>query len=148
MRQPTTMFCLCLCVMLAACAPPVKRTGAAAPTPAQMAELWIDPGSAPRNRFNAPGGNDAPRPLSDARYDVVGRDTGGFSITYRVRDESGREWNVNITAEDVRWTCDRLQKVSDRQWLDAFRAGNSSEDVTRRHVARIQQKIKQGLELK
>jgi hypothetical protein len=296
--------------MLAACAPPVKRTGAAAPTPAQMAELWIDPGPTPRNLFDGPGGSDAPRPVSDASYDVISRDIGGFSITYRVRDKSGREWSVkvgpeaqtevvasrivwalgyhqlpthfverwiavdkakgsmlggarfrphelglkslgewswqenplvgtlpyngllvmmmvinstdlknqnntlyqvigeprekaprwyvvkdlgaslgetgrmeprrgyidgferepfivgvdagrmrfgfrgrhqeliaNITAEDVRWTCERLRRVSDRQWHDAFRAGNFSEEVTRRYVARIQQKIEQGLAL-
>ena len=309
MRSSTTM-CVCLCALFVACAPPVKRIGAA-PTAAQMAALWIDPGSTPRNLFNGPGGNTVPRPASDARYDVIERDTAGFSITYRVRDESGREWNVkvgpeaqtevvasrivwalgyhqlpsyfverwiavdkakgsmlggarfrphelglksagewswqqnplvgslpyngllvlmmilnstdlknqnntlyevigeprenatqwyvvkdlgatlgetgrmdprrgyidgfererfivgvddgrvrfgfrgrhqellaNITVEDVRWACDRLRKVSDRQWADAFRAGNFSEDLTRRYVTRIQQKITQGLELK
>ena len=305
------MVCLCLCAMLAACAPPVKRIGAAVPTPAQIAALWIDPGPTPRNLFNGPAGGNVPRPASDARYDVIERDTAGFSITYRVRDGSGREWNVkvgpeaqtevvasrivwalgyhqppsyfverwiavdkakgsmlggarfrphelglkslgewswqenpfvgtppykgllvlmmvlnstdlknenntrydvigeprenatewyvvkdlgatlgetgrmeprrgyidgfererfivdvdngrvrfgfrgrhqeliaNITVEDVRWTCNRLQKISDRQWVDAFRAGNYSEDLTRRYIARIQQKITQGLELK
>jgi hypothetical protein len=309
MRRPTTV-CLCLCAMLAACAPPVKRIAPAVPTPAQMAAFWILP-STPRNLLNGPGGNDSPHPASDARYDVISRDTAGFSITYRVRDANGREWNVkigpeaqtevvasrivwalgyhqlptyfverwiavnnakgsmlggarfrphelglksvgewswqqnpfvgtlpykgllvlmmilnstdlknqnnerynvigepredaaewyvvkdlgaslgetgrmdprrgyidgferepfvvgvdngrvrfgfrgrhqellaNITVEDVRWTCDRLRKVSDRQWADAFRAGNYSDDLARRYMARIQQKITQGLELK
>jgi methionine salvage enolase-phosphatase E1 len=50
--------------------------------------------------------------------------------------------------EDVRWACERLQKLTDRQWRDAFRAGNFTADVTARYVARIRQKITEGLELR
>ena len=51
-----------------------------------------------------------------------------------------------IRVEDVRWICERLQKVTDRQWRDAFRAGNYTDEITARYVARIRQKIKEGLE--
>jgi hypothetical protein len=51
-----------------------------------------------------------------------------------------------IRIEDVRWICERLQKLTDRQWHDAFRAGNYTEELTARYVARIRQKINQGLE--
>src|SRR6185436_12400468 len=69
---------------------------------------------------------------------IVRVEEGRVRFGFRGRHQ---ELIANITVEDVRWACDRLQKVSDRQWLDAFRAGNFSEDLTRRYVARIQQKI-------
>jgi hypothetical protein len=52
-----------------------------------------------------------------------------------------------IEPADVRWTCERLQRLTDRQWRDAFRAGGFTEDVTARYIARIRQKIDQGLRL-
>ena len=304
------MILAVLCATAMACAPAIHRTGGA-PSAAQLAELWVDPGPSPRDLFAGPGGNAYVRPATDARFDVVKRDTGGFSITYRVRDERGREWNVKggpeaqtevvasrivwalgyhelpsyfverwiavdhakgsirggarfrpvdmgltsrgewswqqnpfvgtrehngllalmmilnstdlknqnnaiydvigeprehakrwvvvkdlgaslgetgrmdprrgyidgferepfitgvehgfaqfafrgrhqelihrISVDDVRWTCERLRKLTDRQWRDAFRAGNYSDDITARYVARIRQKITEGLELR
>lgn len=68
------------------------------PSRAQRAELWVNPGSAPRNLFRGPAlGRRAPDPA--ARFTVLERDTGGFSITYRVRDGRGDEWNVKIGPE-------------------------------------------------
>ena len=40
-----------------------------------------------------------------------------------------------------------LQKITDRQWPDAFGAGNDNGDVTTRYIARIRQKIDEGLRL-
>jgi hypothetical protein len=81
-----------------ACAPAVKPTGDGAPGGAVLAELWNDPGPAPRDLANGVG-DAGPRPVVDGRYDVVSRDTAGFSITYRVRDERKREWHVKIGPE-------------------------------------------------
>lgn len=310
MIRPTTIVCALLCVATIACIPAVRRTGDA-PSAAQLAEFWVDPGPAPRDLFNGPPSNGHVRPATDARFTVVKRDTGGFSITYRVRDEKAREWSVklgpeaqtevvasrivwglgyhqvpsyfverwiavdhakgamlgggrfrptdmglksrgewswqqnpfvgtrqyggllalmmilnstdlknqnntvydviggareqaakwfvvkdlgaslgetgrmdprrgyiegfekepfitgvqqgfavfafhgrhqeliqHIRVEDVRWICERLQKLTDRQWRDAFRAGNYSDEITSRYVARIREKIAQGLELR
>jgi hypothetical protein len=294
-----------------ACAPTVRRLGRA-PTPAQIAEFWIDPGSTPRDLYLGPAGARYKRPPSDAPYDVESSDTSGFSITYKVRDAQGTQWNVKIgpeaqpevvssrivwalgyhevpsyfverwiavddrkhgallggarfrphepglkskgewswqenalvgtrpyqgllalmmilnstdlknqnntlyevvgppregarrwfvvkdlgaslgetgrmdprrgyidgferepfitgvvdghvrfafhgrhqelleeiRVEDVRWICQRLQRLTDRQWHDAFRAGNYASDVTNRYVARIHQKINEGLRLR
>jgi hypothetical protein len=86
-------------VVTSGCAlPAVKRTGAAPPSRAQLAELWIDPGSNPRNLEPGVGGRHQ-RPVADASYEVVSKDTGGFSITYRVKDSQGTEWNVKIGPE-------------------------------------------------
>src|SRR5690242_1500484 len=81
-----------------ACAPAVKPTGDGSPDASQLAELWIDPGPQPRD-LDAGVANGGPRPVKDARYEVLSRDTAGFSITYRVRDEHRREWHVKIGPE-------------------------------------------------
>ena len=311
MRRPTTIICALACAFPLACAPTIQRTGDS-PSPAQLSELWIDPGPTPRDLFAGPPAGAYVRPETDARFTVVKRDTAGFSITYHVRDEGGREWSVKIGPEaqpevvsarivwavgyhqvpsffverwiavdhgkgsmlggsrfrpadlglrsrgewawqknpfvgtrpyrglvalmmvlnstdlknenntlydvigpareraarwfvvkdlgaslgetgrmdprrgyidgfeherfvtgvengfaifafrgrhqeliqqqiavdDVKWICGRLQQLTDRQWRDAFRAGNYSDDVAARYVARIRQKITEGLELR
>jgi hypothetical protein len=84
--------------LASACAPAVKPTGNAPPTADQLAELWIDPGPQPRN-LKTGVANDDPAPAVERRYEVLSRDVAGFSITYRVRDERGREWHVKIGPE-------------------------------------------------
>jgi hypothetical protein len=99
---------ICLAVTLLACAPPaITRTAAAAsaarfaaPSAAQIAELWVDPGPTPRNLLDGPLPIPAKeRPVVDGRYIVKSRDTAGFSTTYKVLDAAGREWNVKIGPE-------------------------------------------------
>lgn len=60
--------------------------------------MWVDPGPVPRRLTAGVGGED-PHLRTDARYDVLSTDTRGFSTTYRVRDERGREWAVKIGPE-------------------------------------------------
>jgi hypothetical protein len=79
-------------------APAVKPTGSGSPSREELAQLWIDPGPNPRHLTDGVGGSHS-KPVSDARYDVLERDTRGFSITYRVRDSRGTEWNVKIGPE-------------------------------------------------
>jgi hypothetical protein len=71
---------------------------AAEVVPADLAELWVDPGDNERNLFNGVGGN-APKPVAEAAYRVDERDPRGFSITYDVTDSGGTEWNVKIGPE-------------------------------------------------
>jgi hypothetical protein len=54
----------------------------------------------------------------------------------------------NITPEDVRWICTRLQQLTDRQWDDAFRAGGYGKDIADRFIRRMKQKIAEGLAVK
>src|SRR5438309_4890928 len=82
----------------AGCAPAVKPTGGSAPSAAELAELWIDPGPQPRSLSEGVA-DGISKPAADARYDVLTRDASGFSITYRVRDAQGRDWNVKIGPE-------------------------------------------------
>jgi hypothetical protein len=52
-----------------------------------------------------------------------------------------------VTAADVRWICEKLQRLTDRQWDDAFRAGGYAPDVANRFIRRFKQKIDEGLAL-
>ena len=52
-----------------------------------------------------------------------------------------------LTPADVRWTCRRLARLSPRQWDDAFRAGGYPEEVRRRYIAKIRDKVAEGLAL-
>jgi hypothetical protein len=54
----------------------------------------------------------------------------------------------DITPADVRWICGRLQKLTDEQWFDAFRAGGYSKATSDRFVRKMKQKIAEGLALK
>jgi hypothetical protein len=78
--------------------PEVKQTGGGRPSNAEAAQLWVDPGGQTRNLFDGVGGNVA-RPQRDQKFQVLDVDTRGYSITYRVRDARGAEWNVKIGPE-------------------------------------------------
>ena len=74
----------------------------------------------------------------------VGTD-GVVRFAYRGRHQ---ELLDHIRVEDVRWVCERLQKIPDAQLREAFRAGHFDQDVTARYLARIHQKVDQGLALR
>lgn len=52
-----------------------------------------------------------------------------------------------VTPTHVRWACERLDKITEEQWRDAFRAGGYTPEQTSRYVAKIKAKIAQGLAL-
>ena len=54
----------------------------------------------------------------------------------------------HISVDDVKWTCERLKRVTDRQLRDAFSAGGFTDEETDRFVARIRRKIDEGLALR
>ena len=59
-----------------------------------------------------------------------------------------KELVSGLTPEDVRWTCERLARLSDRQWQDAFRAGGYEAGLAERYIRRFKQKIAEGLALR
>jgi hypothetical protein len=65
-------------------------------------------------------------------------------------DYDGRhqELLTMITPADVRWAAGRLQRLTPQQWQDAFRAGNYSSADAARYIARIKEKIDDGLALR
>ena len=53
----------------------------------------------------------------------------------------------NIRVADVVWLCDRLSKLTDRQLLDAFRAGGYDAPLATRFITRLKAKVAEGLAL-
>lgn len=49
-----------------------------------------------------------------------------------------------ITTGDLLWACDLLDRLSDKQWADAFRAGGYSNDVAARYIAAIGSRLAEG----
>jgi hypothetical protein len=50
-----------------------------------------------------------------------------------------------ITPEDVHWVCERLRRLTDEQWHDAFRAGGYAPQIADRFIRRFKQKIDEGM---
>ena len=53
----------------------------------------------------------------------------------------------HMTPADVRWICEKLQRLSDKQWNDAFRAGGYAPEAASGFIRRFKQKIEEGLAL-
>jgi hypothetical protein len=53
-----------------------------------------------------------------------------------------------IEPSDVQWAATQMQRLTDQQWRDAFRAGNYADPVAERYIRRIHQKIADGLALR
>jgi hypothetical protein len=53
----------------------------------------------------------------------------------------------HISPDDVRWASELLAGLTDRQWSDAFRAGDYDPAVADRFIRRVHQKISDGLRL-
>ena len=63
-----------------------------------MAELWVDPGAAPRDLFWGVGGRRyAPPPRPPTRWSR--KTTTGFSVSYDVTSPDGTEWSAKIGPE-------------------------------------------------
>ena len=65
-------------------------------------------------------------------------------------DYDGRhqELMTMIAPDDVRWAAQRMERLTDQQWRDAFRAGNYSDGDATRFIARIKEKVDDGLALR
>jgi hypothetical protein len=62
-------------------------------------------------------------------------------------DYRGRHGTLvdHMTPDDVRWICERLKRLTDRQWDDAFRAGGYAPQIAERFIKRFKQKVAEGL---
>ena len=50
-----------------------------------------------------------------------------------------------VRPADVRWTAELLDKITDRQWDDAFRAADYAPEIRARFIKKIKAKIAEGL---
>lgn len=53
-----------------------------------------------------------------------------------------------VRVADVIWACERLARLPDGHWQAAFRAGAYPQENANRYIAKIKEKIAQGLALK
>jgi hypothetical protein len=58
-----------------------------------------------------------------------------------------RELLRMIRPEDMRWAATRLQKLTEKQWNDASRAANYTDDIRDRYLRKIRQKIEEALKV-
>jgi len=54
----------------------------------------------------------------------------------------------DITVDDVVWACQLMNRLSDKQYQDAFRAAAYPEPVAGRFIAKIRAKVQEGLRLR
>lgn len=52
-----------------------------------------------------------------------------------------------VTPADVRWAATRLQRITDAQWRDIFRAANYADEIRDRYLRKIRQKIEEALKV-
>ena len=76
---------------------------------------------------------------------IRGVSAGKVRLEYHGRHKALFE---NISPDDVRWICDALAALSDRQLDDAFRAGGYPKPLADRFIRRLEQKIAEGRALK
>jgi hypothetical protein len=73
---------------------------------------------------------------------IRGVDDGRLRFEYRGRHRALLD---RISPDDVRWICERLQRLTDDQWGAAFRAGGYDQETAGRFIRRMKQKIAEGL---
>jgi hypothetical protein len=99
MRTVTTSAVALATVTMIACgAVRAVNVPSAPPAPEQLAELWIEPGDAPRDLFWGIGGEER-APDRNAVYTMKTRDDSGFSASYDVTGPDGLEWSAKIGPE-------------------------------------------------
>jgi hypothetical protein len=83
-----------------ACAPATIRSTEPGPvSPQRMAQFWEDVDPSERgDLFHGVGGRRL-QPDPNAVFELLKKDTAGFSVSYDVRDRSGVEWSVKIGQE-------------------------------------------------
>jgi hypothetical protein len=65
-------------------------------------------------------------------------------------DYRGRHNDIleRMTAADIIWACDLLNRLSDAQLDDAFKAAEYPSDIRQRYIAKLRNKIREGLALR
>jgi hypothetical protein len=71
----------------------------------------------------------------------------GSAVTFGYEGRH-QELLSKIRADDVTWAAGQLGRLTDSQWRDAFRAANYAPAPAGRFLARIKEKIADGLALR
>jgi hypothetical protein len=65
-------------------------------------------------------------------------------------DYRGRYTNIleRLSSADVIWACELINRLSDAQLDDAFKAADYPSDIRQRYIAKLRNKIREGLALR
>ena len=116
-------------------------------TPVESATRWyvvVDTGhSFARSTNTEPVGGDVS--VFEQRKFIVSVDNGtvGLNIKGKHRGLFDR-----IPAEHVVWVCERLERLTARQWQDAFRAAGYEPATAARFIAKMKAMVAEGLALR
>jgi hypothetical protein len=130
-RLSTIVLLTCL---VGGCAPRIEPTRVP-PGPAEdLASFWEDADPRSRDLYHSVGGAGL-QPDPDAVYEVLKRDTGGFSTTFDVRDPRGITWGVKIgdeaqsevTSSRIVWAAGYRQPPT--YYLPRWRARQDGREV-------------------
>jgi hypothetical protein len=80
------------------------------------------------------------------KQDYIDGVRGGI-VLFDDKGRRHRDLYRDISVEDVRWTSERLAKLSPKQWQDAFRAAHYDEETAAQFIGRILQKVEEGRRL-
>jgi hypothetical protein len=94
-------------------------------------------------------------PTSGSRSDVDDFERQGFvkgldadgTVQFDDLGRFHRELFGDLSPADVRWTCERLDRLTDAQWSDAFRAAGYEDAVAARFIRKIRENVAAGLAL-
>lgn len=75
---------------------------------------------------------------------VLGLENGRVKFDYRGRHAG---LLADITPADVLWACERLNRISNGQWVDAFASAAYPPNVADRFIKKIKAKTQEGLAL-
>ncbi len=147
-RATSTVTAFTVAAATLACAGFVKPIPVpdSAPSPEQLAQVWIDPGSTPRDLFWGVGGEDY-APVKDATYLLETRDDSGFSVSYDVKGPDGVEWSAKIGPEAqtevvvsrILWGLGYHQPPT--YYLPSWKIDDGKENVRTESEARFRPKI-------
>jgi len=76
----------------------------------------------------------------------IDRAKGGI-VHFDDKGRRHRDLYRNISVEDVRWMCERLAKLTPKQWRDVFQTAGYDEATAGRFIRRFQAKVEAGRRL-
>ena len=71
----------------------------------------------------------------------------GGIVHFENKGRRHRDLYRNISVEDVHWTCERLARLTPKQWRDAFQTAAYDEATAGRFIRRLQAKVEEGRRL-
>ena len=109
--QSTTALFSSVVLSCSGCARPIRPTISGPITPAQLAQLWVEPRGSRDLYWGVGGKSNAPD--ANAEYVLLDIKRGGFSRGYRVEGPNGREWSAKfppeasteVTASRILWAA-------------------------------------------